>query len=112
MLGSLLFHPRHKQNNPTYSKVKTAHTLVLPHNGELCKGHRWQLQAIRKGDDLHSTWTLGGVVLQTLGHFFLLYKQTKNQLPQLCKEINTHRYTKTATTMTKQHFTIPYTQII
>ena len=55
-------------------KVTITQTLVLPDNGELRKGHWRELQAIRKGDDLHSTRTLGGVVLQTLGHLFLLYK--------------------------------------
>jgi len=43
-----------------------------PHDGELGEGHRGQLQAVGQRDDLHPPGALGGVVLQTLGHLFLL----------------------------------------
>ena len=48
---------------------------VLPYDGELSEGHGGELQAVRERDDLHPSRTLGGVVLQTLGHLFFLYKR-------------------------------------
>lgn len=48
-----------------------------PDDGQLGEGHRWQLHAIRQSNHLHPTRALGGVVFQTLGHFFLFCGETK-----------------------------------
>ena len=45
---------------------------LLPDDGQLGEGDRGQLEVVGQGDDLHASGTLGRVVLQALGHFFLL----------------------------------------
>lgn len=55
------------------NSVLCVSTVLLDH-WELCEGNRREFQSVGKRDDLHSTWALGGVVLQTLGHLFLFCK--------------------------------------
>lgn len=51
--------------------LRTAAGPVLPDDGQLGEGHRWQGQAIGEGDDFHCPGTFGCIALQALSHVFL-----------------------------------------